>query len=126
MRTGYVVWLVGIALLMGTWGHAEEEGGRARPSPIGDRTPLITPPVSDEAPATEEAQTPVETDRTPEERLEELERMVRWLKDAMDPNRLNNARWLEQRFRDLERQISGLEQQLRRMEQQLRTLETRR
>ena len=124
MKRWHVMMAIGVAVFYGTTALAESEG-RARPASLGDRTPLITVPVQKEEPAEPKQESEV-PERTPEERLKEVERLVTWIVDALDPNRNYDKQWLERRLRDLERQIDGLDQQLRRMEQQLRSIEMRR
>ena len=143
MKAWTMMWVLGLAFALVTQAMAEEEGGRDRRSPIGDRTPVTAPePVPEE-----ETEAP-ETDRTPmlmpetveeerveaperealtmEERVEELEYLVDRHTRMLDPYNHRDEMRLENRLRALERTMETVEQELRRLQQQLRNVELRR
>ncbi len=125
MKTWNVVIIV--ALLMAFMSLAQSKAGEhARANPMVDRTPLITLPDPDQQRETPEPVEDVQEERTMEERVEELEYLVRRLERMVDPDNRRDEMRLERRLRDLERQMENVEQELRRLENRLRTVELRR
>lgn len=108
-----------------SWAQAEDRG-RAQPAAFGDRTPLITLPDPDQVRDDPEPADVVHEERTLEERVEELEHLVRRLVRMVDPYNHRDERRLERRLRNLERQMEEVEQELRRLENRLRAVELRR
>lgn len=95
-----------------------EESDEARSASGLDRTPVIavTEPQVDETQT--EATQPVKdaSKMTVEERLDELEHLVRSLIRQVDPYNMRDEMRLERRIRDLERQLERVEQELRRLQ----------
>lgn len=119
MKTGYMLLIAGMALVLGLPIYAEEDE-RPRPAGPGDRRPLIAPSELEAKAVTAAEQEAAREDLTVEERVDELEYTVRTHERMLDPYNHRDELRLENRLRDLEEKVERMERELRRMEERLR------